>query len=91
VSSLVFALFDGNPGEKSGVLPGAGHAGAGVGPGADVSPPTIEKVARVLRRMGGEAEGGGSDATGFIFRIGGFSSLIACILCWRLARELRRR
>ena len=84
MSALVFAMFDGNPGENSGVLPGAGHAGAGVGPGADIGPPA-------LRRMGGEAEGGGSDATGFIFRIGGFSSLIACILCWRLARELRRR
>jgi len=74
-------MFDGNPGEKSGVLPGAGHAGAGVGPGADIGPAPDANG----------AEGGGSDATGFIFRIGGFSSLIACILCWRLARELRRR
>jgi len=31
----------------------------------------------------------GFDSIGFIFRIGGISAGIACILCWRLARELR--
>lgn len=112
----------------SGVHPGAGHAGAGLGgvveaptttAAAAAATPTdsfggidldidfdekggpvrmlARKAARravetLVARAGGVEGGGGSpDGIGLIFRIGGASSFVACFLCWRLARELRRR
>ncbi|KAG8819219.1 hypothetical protein FRC17_010549 [Serendipita sp. 399] len=114
LSSIIFASYE----PVSGVHPGAGHAGAGVGRGAVVGPravindggietnkrDTIGRLAvralesTLLKRSQGVptyyASGNGikrPDGIALIFKIGGCSSLIAAFLCWRLARELRRR
>ncbi|KIM23207.1 hypothetical protein M408DRAFT_332490 [Serendipita vermifera MAFF 305830] len=123
LSSIIFAFFESG---VSGVHPGAGHAGAGVGgvvdgptgvaaldptdieadpdigfdeKGGDVVRMLTRKIARraaqmvgrELRRRAEEAGSGSPDGIGLIFRIGGVSSFIACYLCWKLARDLRRR
>jgi solute carrier family 45, member 1/2/4 len=131
LSSIIFAFFEAG---VSGVHPGAGHAGAGLGgvveaptatatgaaaalstaavyggadpdigfdeKGGDGGPMRMlaRSVARraaemmmVTRAEGVEGGGGSPDGIGLVFRIGGISSFIACFLCWRLARDLRRR
>ena len=52
-----------------------------------------EMMGHELRRRADAVEGGGGspDGIGLIFRIGGVSSLVACYLCWKLAKDLRRR
>jgi solute carrier family 45 protein 1/2/4 len=124
LSSIIFALFESG---ISGVHPGAGHAGAGVGgpvndatansdgagPDPDIgfdekgSGRLVRLAARTLARSvgprlaqglqrrlesSGESESvSNPDGIGLVFKIGGFSSLIACALCWKLAKDLRRR
>jgi hypothetical protein len=124
LSSIIFAFFEAG---VSGVHPGAGHAGAGIGgvvetptaTGAAAALPTdaygradpdigfdekdglVRMLARtvarraaemmVARAEGVEGGGGSPDGIGLVFRIGGVSSFIASFLCWRLARDLRRR
>ncbi|PVF94319.1 MFS general substrate transporter [Serendipita vermifera] len=123
LSSIIFALFESG---ISGVHPGAGHAGAGVGTANDVVPDSsgagpdpdigfdekgsgrlVRIAARALARSvgpkliqglhrrlekGTENESvSNPDGIGLVFKIGGFSSLIACALCWKLAKDLRRR
>lgn len=105
LSSIIFAFYSG----VSGVHPGAGHAGAGVGPGnvnvtlsdeisdtgsggAELEPVEIRAFRLIKRLAEGVNEGGDNpNGIGFIFRIGGVCSFIACLLCWKLARDLRRR
>jgi len=47
---------------------------------------------RALLEKRGEGVGGGGSpgGIGLIFKVGGVSSLIAAVLCWKLARDLRR-
>ncbi|CCA76023.1 hypothetical protein PIIN_10023 [Serendipita indica DSM 11827] len=128
LSSIIFALYE----PVSGVQPGAGHAGAGVGAPAAVAvaSPTSddslfadmdigfdEKNSRLLaraitrlssslvkrtpthllpgliKRLPGSPEDDSANPAGLalIFRIGGACSLIAAVLCWRLAKSLRRQ
>ncbi|KAG8819218.1 hypothetical protein FRC17_010548 [Serendipita sp. 399] len=55
----------------------------------------VRALSSVLKRLPGEPDdnsGSSSpDGIALIFKIGGFSSVIAAFLCWRLAKELRRR
>ncbi|EJD35081.1 MFS general substrate transporter [Auricularia subglabra TFB-10046 SS5] len=81
LSSLIFAFFE--P-EKTTPHPGVADV-----PIKGVNG-TLPKAAALFRRDPEFAQSG-SDALGLIFRIGGVSAIFAGVLCWRLAKELRRR
>ncbi|KAG6827803.1 hypothetical protein H0H92_010409 [Tricholoma furcatifolium] len=51
----------------------------------------VREIAESLTREEMDKRGGQSNSVVYIFRLGGVSALIAFILCWRLARELRHR
>ncbi|KAI4520233.1 MFS general substrate transporter [Schizophyllum commune Loenen D] len=94
VSSIIFAIFD----PDQSVLHG-GHGGIPMhnstttDDGADVDASASGDLAfRALAyRAEEEDDGGGSNSVVYIFRLAGFSAVIAAVLCWRLARDLRHR
>ncbi|KAL1677143.1 major facilitator superfamily domain-containing protein [Schizophyllum commune] len=94
VSSIIFAIFD----PDQSVLHG-GHGGIPMhnstttDDGADVDAAASGDLAfRALAyRAEEEDDGGGSNSVVYIFRLAGFSAVIAAVLCWRLARDLRHR
>jgi len=94
LASIVFAIFE--PGKS--VL--HGHHPGNVIPamnGTSVSltedPSQNVTAAALLWRQveGGVVAKEGVNSVAVIFRIGGVSAAIACVLCWRLAKELRHR
>ncbi|KAF8062461.1 major facilitator superfamily domain-containing protein [Lyophyllum atratum] len=94
LSAVIFAIFDPAVQPQPHILPPA----APPPPLPTGSPSTSELVRAVVRglvRGEGEGEGAGrggeSNSVVYIFRLGGVSALIAGVLCWRLARELRHR
>lgn len=92
LSSILFAIMD--P-EKS-VLASHGAPGpAGSLPGSPIGNSTAAHEPRfsgnvLPPRAEGEAAVKGADSVGVIFRIGGVSAAVACVLSLRLARELKR-
>ncbi|KIK58055.1 hypothetical protein GYMLUDRAFT_705185 [Collybiopsis luxurians FD-317 M1] len=87
MSSVIFALFD--PG-KSALH---GHPGGTLGPAHNATAPALmmrddEDTIEMIKEL---QDAAASSPVVYIFRIGGVSALIAFVLCWRLARELRHR
>ncbi|KAJ3994904.1 hypothetical protein F5050DRAFT_1695310 [Lentinula boryana] len=92
LSSVIFALVD----PAKSVLHGS-HPGGTLGPALNhttseiVSPrflrDTTEDELEMIQDLQASAT---SNSVVYIFRIGGVSALIAFVLCWRLAREMRR-
>ncbi|KAF9495214.1 MFS general substrate transporter [Pleurotus eryngii] len=83
LSSILFAIFD----PQKSVLHGAhpGNIGNNTVAAVDIRDLTSQLFPR-------EAEiQGGSNSVVYIFRIGGLSAAIACVLGWRLAREMGHR
>ncbi|KAF8994064.1 major facilitator superfamily domain-containing protein [Cyathus striatus] len=102
LSAVVFAIFD--P-EKS-VLPEHHGSAAAPGTVANGTVLSLEKnnltapVAALVREFSAmmirdaveeEEREGQSNSVVYVFRFGGLAATIACILGWRLARELRHR
>ncbi|KAJ3784699.1 sucrose transporter [Lentinula aff. detonsa] len=91
LSSVIFALVD----PAKSVLHGS-HPGGTLGPALNhttseiVSPrllrDTTEDELGMIQELQASAT---SNSVVYIFRIGGVSALIAFVLCWRLAREMR--
>ncbi|KDQ32655.1 hypothetical protein PLEOSDRAFT_1073124 [Pleurotus ostreatus PC15] len=83
LSSILFAIFD----PQKSVLHGA-HPGS-IGNNTVAAVDTRDLTSQLFPR---EPEiQGGSNSVVYIFRIGGLSAAIACVLCWRLAREMGHR
>ncbi|KZV95562.1 MFS general substrate transporter [Exidia glandulosa HHB12029] len=82
-SSLVFAIFE--PSRTTTPHPGLADVPL---LNATIADDGLERWRRAEAEM--EVSGGG-DALGFIFRFGGFSAIVACWLCWKLAKDLRSR
>jgi len=80
LSSILFAIFE--P-DKSVIHHGSAHA---IGNSTST---VVHDTAISLIREAGDDNGQRFDSIGFIFRIGGVSAGIACVICWRLARELK--
>jgi solute carrier family 45 protein 1/2/4 len=80
LSSILFALLD--P-DKS-VLHGR-H------PGSTPPQPGDGTLASTLAAREDGAQARGTDSIAIIFRVGGIAAAIACVLCYRLAKELKRR
>ncbi|KAH7098181.1 MFS general substrate transporter [Auriculariales sp. MPI-PUGE-AT-0066] len=96
LSSLIFAVFEPErttPHPSVADVPPPAGAGAGAIPADATDNPFLDgrALSWMGRRADAEVQQAGSDAMGIIFRIGGVSSLVACALCWRLAKDLRRR
>ncbi|KAJ3795466.1 sucrose transporter [Lentinula aff. detonsa] len=91
LSSVIFALVD----PAKSVLHGS-HPGGTLGPALNHTTPEIVSP-RLLRDTTEDELGmiqelqasATSNSVVYIFRIGGVSALIAFVLCWRLAREMR--
>ncbi|KAF9072613.1 major facilitator superfamily domain-containing protein [Rhodocollybia butyracea] len=94
LSSIIFALMD----PAKSVLHGS-HPGGPLGPTLNHTVSAENATLRFMMRddeneleMIQELQDAvKSDSVGVIFRIGGVSALIAFILCWRLAREIKHR
>ncbi|KAL1729009.1 major facilitator superfamily domain-containing protein [Schizophyllum commune] len=94
VSSIIFAIFD----PDQSVLHG-GHGGIPMhnstttddGAGVDASASGDLAFRALAYRAEEEDDDGGSNSVVYIFRLAGFSAVIAAVLCWRLARDLRHR
>jgi len=89
ITSLVFALFD--P-DKSAVQ--HGHNPVYVLPGNGTVPVGAVKNGSdslfLYTRAGEETAKPAANSVAIIFRLGGITTAIAFVLCWRLAREVRR-
>ncbi|KAJ3893640.1 major facilitator superfamily domain-containing protein [Lentinula edodes] len=94
LSSIIFALVD----PAKSVLRGS-HPGGTLGPALNhttlggaipryVVRDDTEDELEMIQELQASAT---SNSVVYIFRVGGVSALIAFILCWRLARELRHR
>ncbi|KAI3607991.1 sucrose transporter [Moniliophthora roreri] len=93
LSSIIFAFVDPSKSAFHGKHPG----------NISKSPPVAnatEAMATLLRRDDSDTileqlqdieASASSDSVVYIFRIGGIAALVAFILCWRLARELRHQ
>ncbi|KAL1659138.1 major facilitator superfamily domain-containing protein [Schizophyllum commune] len=92
VSSIIFAIFD----PDQSVLHG-GHGGIPMHnsttteDGTDAAASGDLAFYALAYRAEEEDDGGGSNSVVYIFRLAGFSAVIAAVLCWRLARDLRHR
>ncbi|KAL1760739.1 major facilitator superfamily domain-containing protein [Schizophyllum commune] len=92
VSSIIFAIFD----PDQSVLHG-GHGGIPMHnsttteDGSDAAASGDLAFRALAYRAEEENNGGGSNSVVYIFRLAGFSAVIAAVLCWRLARDLRHR
>ncbi|KAF5353770.1 hypothetical protein D9757_013859 [Collybiopsis confluens] len=93
MSSIIFALFD--PAKSLSTL--HGHPGGTLGPVHNITAPAAlmtmkirdeEDTLDLIQELQQTAT---SNSIVYIFRIGGVSALVAFILCWRLAREMRHR
>jgi len=82
LSALIFAIFDPQKSVISGTLPGN-----------STSTPLNNSTTSPSSLLVKDAPSNNDqpDSVVYIFRIGGFSALIAFVLCYRLARELRHR
>jgi solute carrier family 45 protein 1/2/4 len=89
ISAVIFAIFDPN---RSGLPPhhGAAHGALVNGTVADAGevPPMMTRTSLSHRQ---ENSGSYSNSVVYLFRLGGVAAIVAWILCWRLARELKRR
>ncbi|KAJ3862305.1 major facilitator superfamily domain-containing protein [Lentinula novae-zelandiae] len=94
LSSIIFALVD----PAKSVLHGS-HPGGTLGPALNhttlggaipryIVRDDTEDELEMIQELQASAT---SNSVVYIFRVGGISALIAFILCWRLARELRHR
>ncbi|KAI5121605.1 hypothetical protein M0805_009476 [Coniferiporia weirii] len=96
LTSLVFALFDPGKSVRPGHSPGIGVPGIGngtiavgdVNANANVTDAVASLLFYARDDEGGDAHSVNSVAV--IFRFGGVAAMIAFVLCWRLARELKR-
>jgi len=80
LSSIIFAIYE----PQLSVLD-APHTGL-----STPAPPLNGTISdAVLRRA--EFEERGFDSIGFLFRLGGVCAAVACVLCYRLSRELRQQ
>uniref|UniRef100_D8Q806 Major facilitator superfamily (MFS) profile domain-containing protein n=1 Tax=Schizophyllum commune (strain H4-8 / FGSC 9210) TaxID=578458 RepID=D8Q806_SCHCM len=92
VSSIIFAIFD----PDQSVLHG-GHGGIPMHnsttteDGTDAAASGDLAFRSLAYRAEEEDDAGGSNSVVYIFRLAGFSAVIAAVLCWRLARDLRHR
>ncbi|KAF8627150.1 hypothetical protein AX17_006367 [Amanita inopinata Kibby_2008] len=105
LSAIIFAIFDPNKSVLP-THHGAAH-GAGGAPGAPTNGTVINMsmsadvpglvrsfLADLLSREGDDMknqDSGNSNSVVYIFRLGGVAAAIACVLCWRLSRELKHR
>ncbi|KAJ3855784.1 major facilitator superfamily domain-containing protein [Lentinula lateritia] len=94
LSAIIFALVD----PAKSVLHGS-HPGGTLGPALNHTTPggaiprymvrdDTEDELEMIQELQASAT---SNSVVYIFRVGGVSALIAFVLCWRLARELRHR
>ncbi|KAH8112394.1 MFS general substrate transporter [Phellopilus nigrolimitatus] len=91
LASLVFALFDPAKSVRHGHNPGIGLPGNGTVPvGITMNGENSTSLLFFPREGEEETEVTGVNSVAILFRIGGVSALFAFVLCWRLARELRR-
>ncbi|TRM66977.1 major facilitator superfamily domain-containing protein [Schizophyllum amplum] len=91
ISAIVFAIFD----PDQSVLHG-GHGGVPMhnSTATGDSNETAGDASDTLMFRDDEADesdAGGSNSVVYIFRLAGFSAVIATVLCYRLARDLRHR
>ncbi|KAF8056981.1 major facilitator superfamily domain-containing protein [Lyophyllum atratum] len=92
LSAVIFAIFDPAVQPQPHILPPAAPPPPLPTTGSPSTSELVRGVIRGLVREEGEGERGGeSNSVVYIFRLGGVSALIAGVLCWRLARELRHR
>ncbi|KAA1474484.1 MFS general substrate transporter [Dentipellis sp. KUC8613] len=100
LSSLIFAIFEPDKSVLHGAHPGKTPPGSmsnSTAPGNSTVAQVIGNATYALLHR--QDEDGGSDvvvpegpnAVAIIFRLGGLSSAIAFVICWRLATELRKR
>ncbi|KAL1743634.1 major facilitator superfamily domain-containing protein [Schizophyllum fasciatum] len=95
LSSIIFAIFDPHQSVLHGGHGGVpmhntttAEAGDDAAAGGDLTFRTSQEFAL---RAEDDSDAGGTNSVVYIFRIGGFSAIIAAVLCWRLARDLRHR
>ncbi|RXW15447.1 hypothetical protein EST38_g10394 [Candolleomyces aberdarensis] len=99
LSSIVFAIFD----PRTSVTPSHPlvNGTAAAGPTSTLKNATDALENTILRRSdafldlspreSADMKPGQSSSIVYIFRFGGFTAMIAFVLCWRLARALRHR
>ncbi|KAJ2923915.1 hypothetical protein H1R20_g13179, partial [Candolleomyces eurysporus] len=99
LSSIVFAIFD----PRTSVTPSHPlvNGTAAAGPTSTLKNATDALENTILRRSdafldlspreSADLKPGQSSSIVYIFRFGGFTAMIAFVLCWRLARALRHR
>ncbi|KAF5384381.1 hypothetical protein D9615_003131 [Tricholomella constricta] len=88
ISAVVFAIFDPVPAPP--ILPPPSN-GTELARGLADGAREVLVLVRELTKDEVAERGGQSNSVVYIFRLGGVAALIASVLCWRLARELRHR
>ncbi|KAG6849814.1 hypothetical protein H0H93_004763 [Arthromyces matolae] len=102
ISAVIFAIFDPvrpptHPLHPSPIIPSANSTISLVSNSTELVVRTVVNELSDLVNRADSSEvavddrGGQSNSVVYIFRLGGVSALVAFVLCWRLARELRHR
>ncbi|KAH7929288.1 MFS general substrate transporter [Leucogyrophana mollusca] len=88
LSSIIFAIFDPEKSVLHGHHPGNTKPSNGTHPAVE----SAETASRHLfeRQTDALANNDGPNSIAIIFRLGGVAAAVAFVLCWRLARELKR-
>jgi solute carrier family 45 protein 1/2/4 len=84
LSSIIFAIFD----PQKSVL--HGHHPGNIVPVNGTIATSGDVVRQILNRDEGPSVKTGPNSIAIIFRLGGVAAAIAFVLCWRLAREMKR-
>lgn len=84
LSSIIFAIFD----PQKSVLHGH-HPGSAVPVDGTIATPG-DVMRQIISRDEDPSVKTGPNSIAIIFRLGGIAAAVAFVLCWRLARELKR-